>query len=57
MNYETYIQDAIEMVSAWELPEEEFSQAVQQQAELMAGISFDQLDTSQSINVYIALRF
>ena len=33
-----YLMDAYEIVSAWELPEEEFAQAVRQQALLMAGI-------------------
>jgi hypothetical protein len=37
MNYEDYIQDAISLVDSWGLPEEEFSQAVNDQARLMAG--------------------
>ena len=37
MNYECYIQDAIDMVSAWEIPEEDFARAVNDQARLMAG--------------------
>ena len=35
---EDYIQDALEMVSAWDLPDEDFAQAVNDQARLMAGI-------------------
>jgi len=33
-----YLLDAQEMVSAWELPEDAISEAVKQQACLMAGI-------------------
>ena len=35
---EDYIQDALEMVSAWDLPDEDLAQAVNDQARLMAGI-------------------
>jgi hypothetical protein len=38
---EDYIQDALEMVSAWDLPDEDFAQAVNDQARLMAGIDPD----------------
>ena len=37
MNYEDYITDALDMVSAWEVPEESFTEAVMAQARLMAG--------------------
>ena len=37
MNQENYIQDAVEMVSAWDIPEEHFAQAVNDQAKLMSG--------------------
>ena len=33
-----YITDAIEMVSPWNLSDEEFLEAVHQQAQLMSGI-------------------
>jgi hypothetical protein len=39
---EVYLSDAIEMVSAWDLPEEDFADAVNAQAKLMAGIPSDQ---------------
>jgi len=39
MDYENYILDALEMVMAWELPEEEFADAVNDQARLMAGLT------------------
>jgi hypothetical protein len=40
--YENQLLDAIETVSAWELPEEEFADAVNAQAKLMAGVPSDQ---------------
>jgi hypothetical protein len=33
-----YITDAIEMLSSWDLSEDEFQEAVHQQAQIMAGI-------------------
>ena len=39
MDYENHILDALEMVMAWELPEEEFADAVNDQARLMAGLT------------------
>ena len=36
--FEQYVIDALEMVSAWNLPDEYFTQAVNDQAILMAGI-------------------
>ena len=36
-DYEDYIREAFETVGAWELPEEDFAQAVNDQARIMAG--------------------
>jgi hypothetical protein len=41
MDIEDYLQDAISMVDSWDLPEEEFSQAVNQQARLIAGMGLE----------------
>lgn len=38
MNYQDQIHDAIEVVLAWDLPDEALGVAVQAQAELMAGM-------------------
>ena len=38
MTYENQILDALIIVSAWDLPEEDFADAVNDQAMLMAGI-------------------
>jgi len=43
MNQENYIMDALEIVSSWDLPDEDFAQAVNDQARLMAGITPDDL--------------
>ena len=37
MNIESYILDALEIVSAWDLPEQELAEATNDQARLMAG--------------------
>jgi hypothetical protein len=39
---EDYVTDAIEMVSAWDIPPAEFADAVNAQARLMAGINPDE---------------
>ena len=38
MFIEDYIPEAIEMISAWEIPEEELVDAINAQARLMAGV-------------------
>ena len=43
MHTEDYILDALEMVSAWDIPDEDFADAVNAQARLMAGIQPDEL--------------
>ena len=43
MNIENYVITALEMVSAWDLPDEDFADAVNDQAMLMAGVNPDEL--------------
>ena len=43
MNIENYILDAVEAVSAWELPEAELATAIMDQAALMMGINIDDI--------------
>ncbi len=38
---DNYLFDALEAVSAWDLPDEDFADAVNAQARLMAGINPD----------------
>ena len=39
---EDYILDALELVSAWDIPDDEFVDAVNVQARLMAGLNPDE---------------
>lgn len=41
MHIEMYISEAIEIISAWDIPDEEFAQSVNDQAKLMAGVHPD----------------
>ena len=41
MNHEDYTADALKLCSAWNLPDDEFADAVNDQARLMAGVDFD----------------
>jgi len=41
MNQKDYIMDALEIVSAWDIPEEELADAINEQAKLMAGDDHD----------------
>ena len=41
MHIEDYILDALETVSAWDIPGEEFADSVNAQARLMAGVPPD----------------
>jgi len=43
MNYENQILDALMIVSAWDLPEEELADAINDQAMLMAGVNPDDI--------------
>ena len=55
--YEDYIPDALEMVSAWEVSPEEFSDAVNEQARIMAGLYLEHSSDSVLASPYIPLRF
>ena len=46
MDYENYIHDALELVLAWDLPEEALADAVNEQAKLMAGYYPEEFQTS-----------
>ena len=43
MSYENQILDALMIVSAWDLPEEELADAIIDQAMLMAGVNPDDI--------------
>jgi hypothetical protein len=48
MNIENHFLDALEIVSAWDVPEEELADAVNDRAMLMAGVNPDELPERQS---------
>ena len=50
MNQQNYILDALEIVSAWDLPEEELADAVNDQTRLMAGVNIDDIRELPSDN-------
>jgi hypothetical protein len=57
MYYEDYLQDALDIVSAWEIPEEQFFDTVRDQAKLMAGLPVDWLGELAGPDYRTALRF
>ena len=57
MNYEDYIQDAMSLVDSWGLPEDEFAQAVNDQARLMAGLGLEPSTDTPTDSPYSSLQF
>ena len=53
---ENHIQEAMAAVSAWELPEDQFVDAVNAQARLMAGLGVEEPDPYTSIAVHAHLH-
>jgi hypothetical protein len=56
MNFEDHLPDAIATVSAWDLPEEDFARAVNDQARLMAGDYPDDIWTHEAAENPYTLR-
>lgn len=48
MKYENQILDALMIVSDWDIPDEDFADAVNDQAMLMAGVNPDDIPERQS---------
>jgi hypothetical protein len=57
MDYHHYIADALEMVSAWEIPEEDFAQTVNDQAKIMAMTDIELSMLDDFASPYHTLRF
>lgn len=58
MCFEDYLNDAIDQVSAWNLPDEEFAQSVNDLALLMAGDTYlYNFDTPPAVTAYTTLQF
>ena len=56
--YEVYVTDAMQMVSAWEIPEEDFARVVTEQAQLMAGLHLEPSPEQHQYDLPLAsLRF
>ena len=55
-NFQIYFLDAIDTVSAWELPEEDFATAVNNQAHLLAGDYSDDIWTHEAAEDPYSLR-
>lgn len=51
MDHEDYIPEALELVLAWDLPEEALADAVNEQAKLMAGLYPDDCSEVLSLNI------
>jgi hypothetical protein len=57
MDYHHYIADALEMVSAWEIPEEDFAQTVNDQAKIMAMTDIELSGLDDFASPYTPLQF
>ena len=55
--FEDFIQDAIELVDAWEVPEDDWATAVNDQARIMAGLNLEPSTEIPATSPYHALRF
>ena len=56
-HYEEYIADALDLVSAWELEPEQYDQAVNDQARLMAGVDLEPRYDIPAVSPYHPLQF
>lgn len=57
MDYHYYIPEALEIVSAWEIEEEEFAQVVNDQAKIMAMTDIELTGFDDFASPYQPLRF
>jgi hypothetical protein len=54
---EDFIQDAIDQVDAWDIPDCDWAEAVNNQARLMAGLNLEPSNDIPVSSPYLALRF
>jgi hypothetical protein len=57
MEYQHYIAEALDTVSAWEIPEEDFARTVNDQAKIMAGMDLELSGLDDYGSPYIPLQF
>jgi len=50
MHYRDCLSDALDLVSAWDIPDEDFARAVNDQARLMAGVRPDEYQEDPAEN-------
>jgi hypothetical protein len=57
MNYEAYLSEALELVSAWEIRPEDFAQVVNDQAKIMVGLDLDPMNDTLLDDPHQPLQF
>lgn len=57
MDFEIYLEDAMQLVDAWDIPEEDFIQAVNDQARLMCGLNLEPSPEYPVDLPFVSLRF
>ena len=57
MDHENYINEALAMVAAWEIPEEDFAQVVNDQAKIMAMTDIELSGLDDFASPYHSLQF
>ena len=57
IHFEDFIQDAIELVDAWDIPESDWAEAVNAQARLLAGLNIEPSNEIPITSPYQSLRF
>jgi hypothetical protein len=57
MDFEDYLQDATDLVDAWEISDEDFPQAVNDQARLMCGPALEPSIYNPTELPFASLRF
>jgi len=57
LNYLDILQHTLEQVSAWEIPEEDFAQVVNDQARMMLGMELEPSSSFAADLPFTSLRF
>ena len=57
MDYSHYLAEALNIVDAWEVPEEDFAQTVNDQARIMAGMDMELSGLDDYASPYTPLQF
>ena len=57
IDFEDFIQDAIDLVDAWDINESDWAEAVNAQARLLAGLNLEPSNDIPQPSPYQSLRF